>query len=393
MVEFLRRFLFLSLLCAWPTAFAQDAELDNLDYEKEIAAIEKELMEEISVWGFSTNLRLGGGYKENVTLSAFAEESSPFAAIGFDFMAIRIPLAEDGVEVTVFGALDDRRYLDAESVDSEQSGLLNVSLEKSLAERWQLKTDFRVIYIDEMFDASLTEDDIGTVQVIGKQVSLEPALRWDLPANTWIEAGPEVARQYFADPLDDYLEVGGRLSVGVDYGFQSELLLYAETVRRDYDTRSQRDELGIYIPDTDLHYDRPEHGIEWAHYWDSKRRVRMRTRYSMLENEDSGSGYFDYRRERVSHGWRYRGDSWSVSATVRKATYEYDLQGLFAFGERRQRSDLSWDIAVGYEYNDHLTFQIGYEQEIINSNVPLNPIIPQDEYRYRVYTAGIDWEF
>ncbi|MCH2381851.1 MAG: hypothetical protein MK290_03970, partial [Pedosphaera sp.] len=67
MVEFLRRFLFLSLLCAWPTAFAQDAELDNLDYEKEIAAIEKKLMEEISVWGFSTNLRLGGGYKENVT--------------------------------------------------------------------------------------------------------------------------------------------------------------------------------------------------------------------------------------------------------------------------------------------------------------------------------------
>ena len=148
MVEFLRRFLFLSLLCAWPTAFAQDAELDNLDYEKEIAAIEKELMEEISVWDFSTNLRLGGGYKENVTLSAFAEESSPFAAIGFDFMAIRIPLAEDGVEVTVFGALDDRRYLDAESVDSEQSSLLNVSLEKSLAERWQLKTDFRVICID-----------------------------------------------------------------------------------------------------------------------------------------------------------------------------------------------------------------------------------------------------
>ena len=70
----------------------------------------------------------------------------------------------------------------------------------------------------------------------------------------------------------------------------------------------------------------------------------------------------------MAHGWRYRGDSWGISATVRKATYGYDLQGLFAFGERRQRSDLSWDITVGYEYNDHLTYQIGYEQEIINSN-------------------------
>ena len=90
-------------------------------------------MAELSVWDHSFDLRLGGGYKENVTLAAFAEESSPFTAIGFDFMAIRIPLAEDGVEVTVFGALDDRRYLDAKSVDSEQSGLLNVSLEKNLA--------------------------------------------------------------------------------------------------------------------------------------------------------------------------------------------------------------------------------------------------------------------
>ena len=368
-------------------AFAQDADLETEDLDREIAAIEKELMEEISVWDFTTDLRLGGGYKENVTLSAFAEESSPFVSTGLDFMAIRIPLAEDGVEVMVFGALDDRRYLDAEIVDSEQSGLLNVSLEKSLAERWQLKTDFRVIYIDEMFDASLTEDDIGTVKVVGKQVSLAPVLRWNLPANMWIEAKPEVSRQYFVDPLDDYLEAGGRVSAGVDYGFQSELLLYAETVRRDYDTRRQRDEIGFYMPNTNLGYDRPEHGIEWTHYWDSKRRVRMRTRYSMLENKDSGSGYFDYRRERVSHGWRYRGDSWSVSATVRKATYEYELQRSADFMDLRQRADLSWDITVGYEYNDHLTFQLGYEQESINSNVP------QDEYRYCIYTAGIDWEF
>ena len=88
--------------------------METEDLDREIAAIENELMAEISVWDFTTDLRLGGGYKENVTLSAFAEESSPFVSTGLDFMAIRIPLAEDGVEVMVFGALDDRRYLDAE---------------------------------------------------------------------------------------------------------------------------------------------------------------------------------------------------------------------------------------------------------------------------------------
>ena len=387
MVEHLRYLSLLSLLCAWPSAQAQNTELENEELDRQIAAIEKELMEEISVWNFSSNLRLGGGYKENVTLSAFAEESSPFGATGLDFMAIRVPLAEDGLEVTVYGALDDRRYLDAETVDREQTGLINVNLEKPLAESWSIETDIRVIYIDEIFDASLTEDDIGTVQVVGKQISLEPALRRDLPGNTWIEARPEATRQYFAEPLDDFLEVGGRVSVGVDYGYQSELSLYAEILRRDYDTRSQRDEIGFYMPDTDLNYDRPEQGVEWTHYWDSKRRIRMRTRWSILENNDSGSGYFDYQRERVSHGWRFRGEAWSLAATVRKSTYAYDLQRSADFLSLRQRADLSCDISIDYEYNDQLTFQLGFEQESINSNVP------QDEYRYRVYTAGIDWEF
>ena len=72
---------------------------------------------------------------------------------------------------------------------------------------------------------------------------------------------------------------------------------------------------------------------------------------------------------------------------MRKATYEYDLQRSAVFFNPRQRADLSWDISLGYEYNDHLTFQLGFEQESINSYVP------QDEYRYRIYTAGIDWEF
>lgn len=386
MANFLLRFLFFGILCFRPNSIALDTDLEFLDYDKEIAAIEKELMAELSVWDYSTDLRLGGGYKENVTLSAFAEESSPFTSIGFDFMAIRIPLAEDGVEVSVFGALDDRRYLAAKSVDSEQTGLLNVSLEKSLSPHWQLKTDIRVIYINEIFDASLTEDDIGTVQVVGKQISLEPALRRSLPANLWVEAKPEVTRQYFAEPLDDYLEIGGRVSFGVDYGFQSLLLLYVETLRRDYDTRSQRDEIGFYVPDTDLSYDRLDRGVEWEHYWNSSRRLRMRTRFSILENEDSGSGYFDYHRERISHNWRYRRESWSVSATVSETNYKYVFPDSY-YSIVRQRSDLSWDISAGYEYNDHLTFQLGFEQECINSNVP------QDEYRYRIYTAGIDWEF
>ena len=379
------------LLSAWPSAWAQDPDLSDAELEKQIAEMEKEiegeLLQEYSVWDFTTNLRLGGGYKENVTMSAFADESSGFAATGFDVIGMRLPMSDTGVEATIFGAFDDRRYFDAPSVDVEQTGLINASLEKSLGESWILKSDLRLIYIDEMFDASLTEDDIGTVQVVGKQVSLEPALRWNLPGNTWLELKPEISRQYFVEPLDDYLEAGGRFSAGIDYGYRSELLIYGANVRRDYATRSQRDEIGFYMPDTELSYDRPERGVEWTHYWDSNRRFRMRTRFSILENQDSGTGYFDYRRERLSHNWRVQVESFSLSSTIRKATYDYELQRSMDFFSPRFRTDRSIELSIEYEHNENLTFQLGFEQESIQSNVP------QDEYRYRVFTAGLDWEF
>ncbi len=382
---------FILLLFALQNSIAQESELTDTELEKQIAEMEKEIQKELmlenSPWDFSTNIRLGGGYKENVTMSAFAEESSEFSMAGFDFIGVRLPMDDNGFEVAIFGAFDDRRYFDAPSVDVEQTGLINTSLEKSLGDSWIMKTDVRYIYIDEMFDASLTEDDIGTVQVVGHQVNLEPAFQLNLIGDTWFEFKPEISRQYFAEPLDDYLEIGGRVSAGIDYGFRSKFFIYKAKVRRAYDTRSQRDEVGFYIPDSDLIYDRPESGVEWTHYWNSDRSVRMRTRFSIMDNEDNGAGYFGYRRERLLHNWRFQFSKFSYSATLREALYDYDFQRSADFTSLRNRTDRSVDVSVQYEYNEHLSIKLGFEQETIQSNVP------QDEYRYRIYSVGLDWEF
>jgi len=320
-------------------------------------------------------------------MSAFSEESSEFSMVGFDFIGVRLPMDDNGFEIAIFGAFDDRRYFDVPSVDFEQTGLLNTSLEKSLGDSWKMKTDVRYIYIDEMFDASLTEDELGTVQVVGHQVNLEPAFQLSLIGDTWLEFKPEISRQYFAEPLDDYLEIGGRVSAGVDYGFRSKFFIYKAKVRRAYETRSQRDEIGFYIPDSDLIYDRPESGVEWTHYWNSDRSVRMRTRFSIMDNEDNGAGYFGYRRERLSHNWRFQFSKFSYSATLREALYDYDFQRSSDFTSLRNRIDRSVDVSVQYEYNEHLSIKLEFEQETIQSNVP------QDEYRYRIYSVGLDWEF
>ena len=242
----------------------------------------------------------------------------------------------------------------------------------------------RLIYIDEMFDASLTEDDIGTVQVVGKQASLEPALRWNLPGNTWLELKPEVSRQYFAEPLDDYLEAGGRLAAGIDYGYRSELLVYGAHIERDYDTRSQRDEIGFYMPDTELSYDRPERGVEWTHYWDSNRRFRMRTRFSILENLDSGAGYFDYRyasTQLASQDCPIQlvcNDS-QGDIRLRAATIGGLFQSPFC-------TDRSIELALEYEHNETRRYNWDLSRKASSP-------VPQDEYRYRVITAGLDWDF
>ena len=388
---FLRLTAIILLLFIFQISFAQESDLTDGELEKQIAEIEKEIQNELMIedspWDFSSNIRVGGGYKENVTMSAFSGESSEFSIAGIDFIGVRLPMDDDGFEIAIFGAFDDRRYFDAPSVDFEQSALLNTSLEKSLGNSWEMKTDARYIYIDEMFDASLTEDDIGTVQVVGSQVSLEPAFQRNFISNIWVEFKPEILRQYFADPLDDYLETGGRLSAGIDYGFRSKFSIYKSKARRVYDTRSQRDEVGFYVPDSDLIYNRPERGLEWTHYLNSDRSVRMRTRFSIMENKDNGSGYFGYRRERLLHNWRFHFSKFSFSATLRKALYNYAFQRSANFTSLRERVDRSVDISLNYLYSKDLSIKLGFEQETIKSNVP------QDEYRYRIYSVGLDWEF
>ena len=372
-------------------SLAQESDLTDAELEKQIAELEKQIQNELILedtpWDFSSNIRFGGGYKENVTMSAFSDESSEFSIAGIDFFGVRLPMDDDGFELAIFGAFDDRRYFDAPSVEFEQSALLNTSLEKSLGNIWDIKTDVRYIYIDEMFDASLTEDDIGTVQVVGSQVSLEPTFRRNFIGNIWVELKPEISRQYFADPLDDYLEKGGRVSAGIDYGFRSKFSIYKAKVRRAYDTRSQRDEVGFYVPDSDLIYDRPERGVDWIHYLNSDRSVRMRTRFSIMENEDNGSGYFGFRRERLLHNWRFQFSKFSFSATLRKALYNYDFQRSANFKSLRERTDRSVEVSLNYVYSTNLSIKLEFDQEKIQSNVP------QDEYRYRIYSIGLDWEF
>ena len=388
---FVRLTWVLLLFFIFQISLAQESDLTDAELEKQIAELEKQIQNELILedapWDFSSNIRFGGGYKENVTMSAFSDESSEFSIAGIDFFGVRLPMDDDGFELAIFGAFDDRRYFDAPSVEFEQSALLNTSLEKSLGNSWDMKTDVRYIYIDEMFDASLTEDDIGTVQVVGSQVSLEPTFRRNFIGNIWVELKPEISRQYFADPLDDYLEKGGRVSAGIDYGFRSKFSIYKAKVRRAYDTRSQRDEVGFYVPDSDLIYDRPERGLDWIHYLNSDRSVRMRTRFSIMENEDNGSGYFGFRRERLLHNWRFQFSKFSFSATLRKALYNYDFQRSADFKSLRERTDRSVEVSLNYVYSTNLSIKLEFDQEKIQSNVP------QDEYRYRIYSIGLDWEF
>ena len=381
------------LLFIFQISIAQESELTDTELEKQIAEMEKEIQKELmlenSPWDFSTNIRLGGGYKENVTMSAFSEESSEFSMAGFDFMGVRLPMDDNGFEVAIFGTFDDRRYFDAPSVDFEQIGLINTSLEKSLGDSWIMKTDVRYIYIDEISDAAMMDNYVlpGTVHVVGSQLSLEPAFRRNFIGNIWVELKPEISRQYFEEPLDDYLEIGGRVSAGIDYGFRSKFSIYNEKFRRAFDARLQRDEVGFYIPDSDLIYDRPESGVEWTHYWNSNRSVRMRTRFSIMENDDNESGYFGFRRERFLHNWRFQFSKFSFSSTFREASYDFDFQRSADFVSLREIAARSVDVSVQYEYNEHLALKFEFEQEITQSNLPV------DEYRYRIYSVGLDWEF
>ena len=372
----LRQFLVALAFVVWlpVTAFAQETELTGDD-----------LLWETPLWGHSLNLRAGGGYKDNLLLSNINKDQSYSLTAGLDYTLYRMPL--DGTQFYFLITGDFTSFPEGRSVDDEQLVMTAAQLKKKFLGNWQASLDTQYAYQNQVYDASITEADVQTLQVRGHRIEVRPGLRRNFSKGLWTEVSFAGQRQMFAvEESDDYWEAGPRLVLGLDYGRKSEVSVSYSPRLRYYDTRAQFDEEGFSLPGTSLEY--ALHTVEAAlrHHFDEKRRWRATTKLVYERVNDNGQGFFDYARYQAGQQLRYRGDLWEVRGSFKWNHYLYDVQtASFTNLSRRSRTTYIAGLRIERALGRAVRIFVEYEYEQVLSNQPL------DRYRVNTVQTGLDW--
>lgn len=340
----------------------------------------------LPTWDRVFTVRAGAGYKDNVTLSHTATESSPYFSSGVEAIVTRLP--KDGTQLAFFFSADDRRYLDSISVDHEQLAFAQAQIKHTFEHGDEVSGAVDYFYIDQIQDVSATETNQQALRVQGHTLTGRPGVRLSFPGQFWASIEITPTRQWLAAPLGDYSEFAGLATVGRDYGHQSEISLRYEAGYRDYDSEPQLTAGGEPVPGTRRSFTMQEVRLNWRHHWDAERHWRSTTRLSYKLNNDRGDGFFDFTRLYASEQLRYRSKVWEFSVEGRVSQYFYDVQTVSASStEKRNRTDVIFTVQVERSLTGSLRLVGAYELERALSNITV------ENYSANTISGSLQWSF
>ncbi len=340
----------------------------------------------LSLWDKSITLRTGIGYRDNVLWSSGAPEGSAFVVSGVEVIVLRTD--SNGFDFHVFLSGDDLHYLSSVGVDKEQTLAVNSQISKAWASGLQTSLDLQYLYLNQMFDVSDTEADRSAVLAEGHALTLRPALRKTYENKLWAGIEFEITRQYFREPLDDYWELGPKLSVGRTYGHQSEAALNYRYAYSPYDTRWQTTREGVPLPGHPLAYHKQEVSLSWKHHWDPQRQWRTTSKLAYTMQHDNGAGYYNYDKYHLSQQIRYAGRLGEAVLQARLGYYDYAVQTRAA-GDARRRNKTAVIVNCRGEKKlaRWLKWYIDFEYEQSLANVSW------DNYVVNTASSGFSVEF
>jgi hypothetical protein len=348
------------------------------------AELEEDL--KLSFWDKSVNLRGALGYKDNVLLSDIKREGSGFWLSAFDFSMFRASL-DNGPGVTIFASAEDRRYFSSPDLTHEDIVLSQVKVTQEFLPGWTVGVLAQYLYADEVFDASATEQLFDTLPVKSHNLQLAPMLIHSLPWNSELELKFGGERQIFEESLDDYWQFGPELTLTKRYGNHSTVSFAYRYDHRLYRSRFALDLQRLALDDTPLRFNQHELELLLTHSFDQARHWRSRTRLLLGINQDSGVGYYDYRRYRAIQRFGYYGKDWQLSIEGKALYYDYQKQPIPDGVEIRQL----WQYFAGLHGEKTVWKKLkvfaDYEYETVKSNFRF------ERYNVNTVMGGVDWEF
>ena len=347
------------------------------------------LLDESLLWDKSFEVRAGVGYKDNVLLRHLDPQGSPFVASGLDVSVIRLPM--DGLQFYFFLTADDNRYWHEVGVDKEETVIGVAEVKKNFGNDWQAGFALEYAYQNQILDVS-SEGYPGTARVQGHRVSPRPFLRRERASHSWLQLELVAQRQFFRAPLDNWWQVGPKLSLGFEYGHHSEVSFGYLNGRLLYDTRMNATADGTPIAGSSLELFVKRMEFEWRHYWDAAKRWRTTTKLAFDDFEDNGSGYYSFYRYAASEELRFQTKTWTVSGRLSASRYDFPVQPANpgnppADSAKFNKTLLGINLRAERKLGKSFKVFGEYEHEQSLSNQPF------DRYVVNAVSGGVAWDF
>ena len=282
------------------------------------------LLASLPQWSMSASLRTGYGYKDNLLLSYADEERSAFVRSGVELLILRVPRGK--FEFSGFAEAEGTHYFSARTSDQESKVWLQVEPGYRIHDAVKVALPVTGFYYDQVFDVSDTDVERRVAELKVKGLMAGPTVRWDLHRAWWVEAQGSGQRKRFDDGANDGRLGEGALRVGWQPGRRFEARVTGAQRWRTFDSRAQYSASGRELPDTTLKIAESEWEARAGVTWDEAGHWQTSTRFSVLHYRDNGSGYFNYREQKVGQEVEWRTEEWLVRLGGSASRLDFDVQ-------------------------------------------------------------------
>jgi hypothetical protein len=375
------------ILAAFASVCGLRAESGSLTNDLKLIPEDNSLWKESLLWDKDVVLRAGFGYKDNVLLSPTAPQSSPFFTSGLDVTIFRLPL--DGWEFNLSIVGDDVRYTrNPDGLKGEDLFLTSVQVQKYFSRVWRAGVELRYSYIDQVLTEFLSAGGAQAVEAKGQTLGFRPFVRRDLSTNWWVEVELPLAREWWQAPLDSLWKLGGQAIVGFNYSAHSHIALAGGDYYIPHEEWLARDAEGNELPGRKLALNRQVVELKWEHHWDADNRWSTVARLGFNHAHDNGGGFYDYYRYVATGEIRFHTADWELKASAGFSYYDFPVQRV---GPPPSPTLYLTTVDVNLRAERKIYKSVrcfaAFEFEQTTSDDPLS------EYRYRIGSGGMSWEF
>lgn len=358
-----------------------------IEREGDVAAEIAALLAAQPKWSVSASLDASYGYRDNLLLSHAGEERSAFARGVAELVLLRVPTGR--FEYTFFAQGERTRFFEGETVEHEAKAWAQTEIGYRIGDTLRVGLPVTGYYSDQVFDVSETDVEryVAELTVLGGMVG--PVVRWSFLPSWWFEAQATGERKRYDDGSNDGTVGEGAVRLGWIHGERFEAGVEGAQRWRNYDRRARYNTAGREIPGTELKISERELQVRFDVAWDQARRWQTTTRASLLHYRDNGSGYFNYREQRVQQELEWENEGWLVRIDGAASRIDFGVQtvGIGVAPPARLKDEFSAELRLERKLSRRWTLLAAYTWERSRSNDTIA------SYRVNEGLLGMRWSW